>query len=146
METIYFSTQINASPERVWDVMLGKETYGHWAKAFGEGSYYEGNWDEGSDIKFLGEGGGMGMASRIKESRKPEFVSIEHIGIVSGGVVGTESEEAKKWAPAYENYTFVEMDGGTELSVSIDVLSEHKSMFEEMWPEALKLLKELAEK
>ncbi len=146
METIYFSTQINASPERVWDVMLGKETYGQWAKAFGEGSYYEGNWDEGSDIKFLGEGGGMGMASRIKTSRKPEFVSIEHIGLVMDGVVDTESEEAKKWAPAFENYTFKEVDGGTELSVSIDVLTEHKSTFEEMWPVALTLLKELAEK
>ncbi len=146
METIYFSTQINASPERVWDVMLGKETYGQWAKAFGEGSNYEGNWDEGSDIKFLGAGGGMGMASIIKTSRKPEFVSIEHIGLVMDGVVDTESEEAKKWAPAFENYTFTEVDGGTQLSVSIDVLTEYKSMFEEMWPVALTLLKALAEK
>lgn len=39
-----------------------------------------------------------------------------------------------------------EVDGGTELSVSLDVLPENKSIFEEMWPEALKLLKELSEK
>lgn len=145
METIYFQTHIKASPKKVWDTMLGQETYREWAKAFGEGSYYQGGWEEGSDILFLGDGGGMGMASRIKTSRKPEFISIEHVGIVKDGVVDTESADAKQWAPAYENYTFKEMDGGTELAVSIDVLSEHKSMFEEMWPEALRLLKELAE-
>lgn len=146
METINFSTQINATREKVWDIMLGKETYGEWAKAFGPGSHYEGDWNEGSTIQFLGADSQMGMASRIKASRKPEFLSIEHIGIVMAGVVDTTSDEAKKWAPSLENYTFKEVDGGTELSVSLDVLPENKSMFEEMWPEALKLLKELAEK
>lgn len=146
MEKIHFSTLINAPREKMWDIVFGKDTYGQWAKAFGADSYYDGSWEEGSDIKFLGPGGEMGMASKIKESRKPEFLSIEHVGIVSGGVVDTTSDEAKKWAPSFENYTFKEVDGGTELSVSVDVLPEHKSMFENSWPEALKLLKELAEK
>ncbi len=146
METIHFSAQIGASREKVWDTMLGKETYGQWAKAFGPGSQYKGDWEEGSEIQFLGEDGATGMASRIKESRKPEFISIEHIGIVMNGVVDSESEEAKKWAPSLENYTFEEEDGGTKLSVSIQVSPEYRSMFEETWPVALQLLKELAEK
>jgi uncharacterized protein YndB with AHSA1/START domain len=146
METIHFSTHINAPRQKVWDTMLGEGTYTQWAKAFGDGSHFVGDWNEGSNIQFLGEGGGMGMASKIKESRKPEFVSIEHIGIVMDGVVDTTSEDAKKWAPAYENYTFKEVEGGTELSVSLDILPENKAMFEEMWPQALRLLKELAEK
>ena len=146
METIHFSTQINTSREKVWDIMLGKETYKEWARAFGPGSHYVGDWNEGSAIQFLGADSQMGMASRVKESRKPEFISIEHLGIVMDGVVDTNSDEAKKWAPSLENYTFKEVDGVTELSVSLDVLPENKPMFDEMWPEALKLLKELAEK
>jgi uncharacterized protein YndB with AHSA1/START domain len=146
METIYFSTHIHAPREKVWDIMLSKDTYNQWAKAFDPGSQYIGDWNEGSQILFVGADSQMGMASKIKESRKPEFVSIEHVGIVKDGVVDTTSDEAKKWAPSFENYTFKEADGGTELSVSIDVMPEYKSMFEQMWPEALKLLKELAEK
>mgnify|MGYP006338700043 CR=1 FL=1 len=146
METIYFSAHINAPREKVWDIMLGKDTYIEWAKKFGQGSHYEGDWNEGSDIFFFGADSQTGMASKINESRKPEFVSIKHVGLVMNGVVDTTSDEAKKWAPAFENYTLKEVDGETELSVSLDILPEHKSMFEQMWPKALKLLKELVEK
>ncbi len=68
METLHFSTQIDASREKVWDTMLGEDTYGLWAKAFGDGSHYKGDWEEGSSIHFLGADGSTGMASRIKES------------------------------------------------------------------------------
>lgn len=146
METIHFSIHINAPKDTVWETMLSKDTYREWAKAFGLGSQYKGDWEEGSSIQFLGADGATGMASRIKENRKSEFISIEHIGIVGGGAVDTESDEAKKWAPALENYTFEEADGGTKLSVSVEVASEYKSMFEESWPTALELLKKLAEK
>jgi uncharacterized protein YndB with AHSA1/START domain len=146
METIHFTTHINAPREKVWDIMLGKETYNQWTKAFDPGSQYIGSWEEGAAIQFVGEDSQMGMASKIKENRKSEFVSIEHIGIVKDGVIDTTSDDAKKWSPSFENYTFKEVDGGTELSVSIDVMPEYKEMFEEMWPRALILLKELAEK
>lgn len=146
METLHFSVHIDASREKVWDTMLGEDTYGQWAKAFGEGSHYKGDWEEGSNIQFLGGDGATGMASRITENRKPEFISIEHIGIVGGGIIDTESDEAKKWSPSIESYTFEEMDGGTTLSVSVQVSSEYTSMFEETWPKALQLLKDLTEK
>lgn len=146
METLHFSTYIHASREKVWDTMLNKDTYGKWVKAFEPGSRYEGSWEEGSEIQFLAADSHMGMVSRIKESRKSEFVSIEHLGMVKDGVVDTTSDEAKKWAHSFENYTLKEVDGGTELSVSLDVMPEYKSMFEQSWPEALTLLKELAEK
>lgn len=85
------------------------------------------------------------MASRIKENRRHAYVSIEHLGIVANGVEDYSSPEASKWAPAYENYTFTEKDGGTELGVEIDVEEEHQAMFDDMWPKALQRLKEIAE-
>src|SRR5688572_26021299 len=110
MEKLRQTIFINAPRERVWDVMLSDETYRQWTSAFNPGSYYKGDWKEGSKILFLGpnpDGSGEGgMVSRIKENRPHEFISIEHLGIVQNGVEDTESEEAKKWAPAYENYTF----------------------------------------
>lgn len=87
------------------------------------------------------------MYSRIKENRKHEFVSIEHLGMIDGnGVIDTESDEVKKWTPAFENYTFKDVDGGTEVSIDLDVADEWKEMFDESWPKALDILKEIAEK
>jgi uncharacterized protein YndB with AHSA1/START domain len=146
METIHFSTHIQAPREKVWDIMLGKDTYSEWTKAFDPGSRYVGDWSEGSDMQFVGADAQSGMASKIKANRKPEFMSIEHVGVIKDGVVDTTSEEAQKWAGSHENYTFTEVDGGTELSVSIDTMPEYKAMFEQSWPEALTLLKALAEK
>jgi hypothetical protein len=48
--------------------------------------------------------------------------------------------------PAFENYTFKEKNGTTEVIVEMDINDEYKEMFEGMWPKALQKLKELAEK
>lgn len=149
MEKLHCSITINAPVGKVWDTMLNDATYREWTKPFSPGSYYEGSWEEGSKILFLGPdpktGEIGGMVSRIKENRPHEYISIEHIGIIKDGKEDTESEEAKKWAPAYENYTFKEVEGGTELSIDMDIEENYKSEFEEMWPQALEKLKELAE-
>lgn len=150
MQKIHFSIFINATKEKVWDTMLTDSTYREWTTAFHPGSYFKGDWSEGSKILFIGpdeeSGGEMGMVSRIAQSRLYEFVSIEHLGIYKNGIEDTESTEAKKWAPAFENYTLTEKDGGTEVHIDQDIEPDYKEMFEEMWPKALQILKELAEK
>jgi len=130
--------------------MLDDKPYREWTAAFNPGSYYKGDWSKGSKILFLGPdpktGEEGGMVSRIAENKPYEFISIEHLGIVKNGVEDTTSEEARKWAPAFENYTFKEKGGATEVLVEIDIEDENKKMFEEMWPKALQKLKEIAEK
>ncbi len=151
MQKIHFSIQINAQREKVWDIMLQDTTYREWTEAFHKGSYYKGDWGEGSKILFLGpaetgkkEGG---MVSRIKENRKYEFISIEHLGIVVDGVEDTTSENAMEWNSALENYTFTEKGGGTEVAVDIEVANDqYKEIFEGMWPKALLKLKEITER
>lgn len=130
--------------------MLGDETYRQWTRVFNPSSYYVGNWEEGSEMRFLGtdpEGKALdgGMYSRIQENRLHEFLSINHIGFIMNGVVDTTSDEVKKWTPAFENYTFIEKDGGTDVLVDIDIADEHKDEFEGMWPKALQDLKEMCE-
>jgi uncharacterized protein YndB with AHSA1/START domain len=147
MKKLHASIVISAPREKVWDTMLGDATYRQWTKPFHEGSYYKGSWEEGAKILFIGpnEEGEMGMVSRIKENRPYEFVSIEHQGFYKDGVEDTTSEEATKWTPAFENYTFRDVAGGTEVSVDVDVPEEYEAMFTEMWPKALQELKQLAE-
>jgi hypothetical protein len=150
MQKRHYSILINAPKHKVWHSMLDDKPYREWTKAFNEGSYYKGSWEQGSKILFLGPdpktGEESGMVSRIAENKPYEFISIEHLGIVQNGVEDTTSETARAWAPAYENYTFNDKDGATEVLVDIDIEDEHVQMFNEMWPEALRKLKELAEK
>lgn len=150
MEKLTFTTIINAPKEKVWHTMLDDATYRQWTKPFNEGSRYEGVWETGSEMKFIGcdENGkeSGGMYSRIKEARPYEFVSIEHLGMINeNGEIDTTSEAVKKWTPAFENYTFNDTDGGTEVLVEIDISDEWKDMFNDMWPKALVKLKEIAE-
>lgn len=150
METLRFTVTINAGKEKVWHAMLDDATYRQWTKPFNEGSRYVGEWKEGSEMRFIGvdESGKEvgGMYSMIRESRPFEFVSIEHLGMISEtGEIDTTSEMVKKWTPAFENYTLRDKDGGTEVLVEIDISDEWKDMFNEMWPKALIRLKEIAE-
>ncbi len=147
---MHLSTFINAPRKKVWEIMLADETYRMWASVFMEGSYYQGNWKEGSKILFLapnkdGQGEG-GMISRIAENRPYEFISIEHLGMMKDGVEDTTSDAIKNWVGAHENYTFIEKDGGTELLVDMDVVEEEKIYMEEAWQKGLEKLKVLIEK
>ncbi len=144
MKKLRYSISINSPREKVWDAMLGPETYRKWTEAFTEGSYYEGSWQKGARIRFLSPSG-EGMTSEIAENRKHEFVSIRHLGFVKGGVDDRESPEAKAATPAYENYSFKEKAGVTEVNVEMDSTEAYESMFNEMWPKALQKLKQICE-
>lgn len=150
MKKLHFSSLINAPKEKVWHAMLDDKSYREWTSAFNPGSYYKGDWNKGSKILFLGPnpetGEESGMVSRIAEHKPFEFISIEHLGIVQNGVEDTTSEEARKWSPAYENYSFKEKDGVTEVLVDLDVDETEAETFHEMWTAALQKLKEIAEK
>jgi hypothetical protein len=147
---MHISIAINAPKEKVWDTMLGPDTYRLWTEVFGAGSHYVGDWSQGSKILFLApdETGEMsGMMGRIKENRPYEYISVEYIGVVLAGKEDTSSEEANSVAGALENYTFKETDGATEVLVDMDMDDgdEFVEMFREIWPKSLQKLKELAE-
>ncbi len=152
MQKIHHSIKINAPAKKVWETVIGDKTYLLWTAPFSEGlsleAMVEGNWEEGSEIRFLARnetGGVDGMFSTIAESRPYEFLSIKHLGEIKDGVVDTESERVKAWTPAFENYTFKEVDGVTEFTVDMDSADEYAESLDGSWPKALLKLKELAE-
>lgn len=144
MKKLRYSARIGARPEAVWNAMLGPESYRDWASAFAEGSYYEGSFDEGETLRFLTPAG-EGMVARVAVCRPPEYVSIEHLGMVRDGVEDTTSEAVRAWAPAYESYSLREVDGATEVHVELDVLPDWEEFMNDTWPKALARLKSLCE-
>lgn len=153
MEKQHFSIVIDAPKQKVWEVMLGEETYSLWTDVFMPGSYFEGDWSEGSKMLFLApdESGKIsGSVFRIKENRPYEFVSMENIGMVQDGKEDITSKEATVYAGALENYTLKEMDSKTEVMVDLspvrDIPDDYNEMYHDMWHNALQKLKELVEK
>lgn len=144
-KTLRFSTLIQASALRVWELMLAPQSYRRWTAAFMEGSTYEGSWEEGSRIRFLAPNG-EGMVAEIAENRAGDFVSIRHLGeLRADGTEDLDSDAVQAWAPAYENYRFVERDGGCEVQVELEVMPPHEQFMRETWPKALDALKSVCE-
>ena len=139
---------INAPGEKVWKTLWEDATYRAWTSAFHESSWAKTNWEKGSKVLFLDDKNN-GMASRITDNIPNEYMGITHMGIVADGVEDYNSEEAKKWAGSYENYSLKTINGATEVKVEMggaDIPKEFEDYFAEAWPKALNKLKELAEK
>lgn len=145
VKRIQFSIQIFAPVKKVFDIMLAPETYQDWTSAFMAGSYYQGTWAEGEKIRFLSPSG-EGMYSEVAEYRPNEFVSIRHLGFINAnGEIDTTSDAVRQWTPAYENYTFAAIPGGTKLVIDQDVTEEYEAQMTQSWNNGLKRLKELCE-
>jgi len=126
-----------------------KGNFEQWTAEFNPTSTYEGSWEKGSKIYFVGtdeNGKRGGMVSEIAENIPFQFVSIHHYGILDGDIEITEGPEVEKWAGGLENYTFQEQEGMTTVTVDIDVTEDFLDYFNTAWPKALHKLRELAEK
>ena len=152
MKKQQYTKEIQASAEKVFKTMLGIgniETYEKWTAEFNPTSTYEGNWEKGAKIYFIGtdeNGKRAGMVSEIADIIPFKFVSIRHYGILDGENEITEGPEVEKWAGSLENYALQEDDGLTTLTIEIDVAEDYLDYFDNTWPKALETLKALAEK
>lgn len=145
---LHYQTQINASPEKVYTTMLGKDTYPVWTEIFNPTSRFEGDWSTGSRMHFFGtdeQGDVGGMVSNIQENRPGQYVSIEHIGIWHKGQEVTTGPDVEAWAGSHENYTFTPEGDGTLLDIHIDIAPGYTEYFDIHWPKALSKLKEICE-
>lgn len=151
MQKLQFKIEIYASAMKVYETMLGlksKATYEYWVAPFNPSSSYEGNWDKGSKILFVGldeKGKKGGMVSEIEEHKPAQFVSIRHYGFLDGDTEITTGEIVEKWAGGHENYSFEEKEGSTTLIVEMDIIDEYLDYFNNTYPKALDKLKEISE-
>lgn len=146
-EMLHFETEINCSPEIVYKTMLDKERFKDWTSDFNTTSRFEGSWEKGSKMRFLGtnkDGTTGGMLSIVRENIPERFVSIEHLGIVQNDEEITSGPEVDRWKGT-ESYTFTPMSGGTLLFIDMECNKEFKSYFEETYPRALERLKTICE-
>lgn len=152
MERMQFKKDISAPVKKVYETMIGKETFKQWTAVFNpssdfEGGGVEGSWEKGSKIMFVGTdktGKREGMVGYIRENIPNQYVSIEYKGILDGDHEITEGPLASDWQ-GFENYAFESHNGSTTVTVDIDVNDQMKEYFRETYPKALDKLKEICE-
>lgn len=151
MKKLRYNIKINAPVSEVYDVMLGisnKATYEQWTALFNPTSTYEGSWNKGSKMHFIGvdeNGEKGGMVSEIAENIPNRFVSIRHYGLLKADKEITVGPEVEKWACGFENYLFEEINGVSVLNVEVDTPDDFEDFMNETYPLALDRLKEICE-
>jgi hypothetical protein len=139
MEKLHFEIQISAEPAKVWSVLWDDISYRQWTTAFTEGSFYQGTWEEGSIMKFF-DAHNNGMYSRIEKNIPEKIMKFLHLGEIFNGI-----EAPQDWGEATEAYILEENEEGATLNVDIQTSEEFKSFFEEKFPNALRIIKNLSE-
>lgn len=152
MKKVQYNVDINASKSKVFDTMLGisdKSTYEQWTALFNPTSTYDGSWEKGSKMLFVGtdeKGEKGGMVSEVFDNIVNQFISIRHYGLMKDNEEITEGPEVEKWANGFENYTFLEKNGTTTVTVDMDMTDDFLDYMNETYPKALGKLKEICEK
>ena len=146
MEKLESKIDIAATPQKVWDRMIQPDTYKVWVNAAWPGSYYEGKWQKGENVRFISPGQG-GTLATIVEYRPYEYILAKHVAVLNpDGTEDRQSETARGWIGTTESYTFTERNGKTELKTEMNTNPEWGKMFTDSMPKALAKLKEICEK
>ena len=144
LKKLIFSTTINATKNKVWQILWDKETYKVWTSAFSEGSTAVSDWEEGSKIVFL-DGKGSGMYSIIDKKIPGELMIFRHIGEIKDNIEIPVDDKTKGWSGSLEEYKLKEANGATALTLEMDVIENFLDYMNKTFPLALQKLKELSE-
>ncbi len=146
MKNIEFKISIGGTKKKVWETMLAPVTYKEWVNEAWPDSFFEGEWKEGNNLRFITEDGSGTLATLI-EHRPYDYSFAKHIAVLQpGGIEDRDSDVAKGWIGTAESYTFTEKNNITELKVVLRINPEFEAMFNEGWPKALAKLKEICER
>ena len=145
METLKYQVEIDATAEKVWDVLWNEKTYSQWTHFFSPGSVMQTDWKVGGKTYFTDSSRQNGMVSTIERIEEPKYLIFKHLGELHNGVEDVDSEKVKAWNGSLEAYYLEENNGKTFLKVEVDVDNSYKDMMDEGFKKGLEIIKNLSE-
>ena len=139
MKLLEYTIQINATPEKVWDVLFTQDNYKKWASAMNEGTYFEGTWEEGTIMKFL-DPKNNGMYNLVEKNIPNKQLSMKHLGWILEGELSPQG-----WEDSTVEYVLEPKDNGTLLIGKVNSLDEFVDFFNSKYPKNFENIKNLAE-
>jgi uncharacterized protein YndB with AHSA1/START domain len=107
MKKLTYSIKINKPVNLVFEKLIDKSVYPAWAKAWGEGMTYEGEWKEGQHISFFDKTQG-GTKVLVEHVVPNETIKMKHVAMVNPQniEVALTDEMMQKWIGSREDYFF----------------------------------------
>lgn len=139
MKLLEYTIQINATPEKVWEVLFTQDNYKKWASAMNEGTYFEGTWEEGSIMKFL-DPKNNGMYNLVEKNIPNKQLSMKHLGWILEGELSPQD-----WEDSTLDYILEPNENGTLLIGKVNSLDEFVDFFNSKYPKNFENIKNLAE-
>ena len=139
MKLLEFTTQISATPEKVWNVLFTQDSYGKCSSAMNPGTYFEGNWEEVSIMKFLDQKNN-GMYNLVEINKENQLLRMKHLGWIMDGELSPQG-----WEDSTVTYILEPNENGTLLKAEVNSLDEFVEFFNTKYPQNLQLIKNLSE-
>lgn len=139
MKLLEYTIQINATPEKVWEVLFTQDNYKKWASAMNEGTYFEGTWEEGTIMKFL-DPKNNGMYNLVEKNIPNKQLSMKHLGWILEGELTPQN-----WEDSTLDYILEPNENGTLLIGKVNSLDEFVDFFNSKYPKNFENIKNLAE-
>lgn len=139
------SIHIQATPEKVWDILWNDSTYRIWCAPFCEGTYYKADrLEEGAKIHFLTPSG-EGMYSIIDKLIPNRLMSFRHQGSIIDYKEQDFTSETEAWNNMLETYELSPENNGTTLKIIFSTTDEYKDFMVNAFAKALQEVKRMAE-
>jgi len=139
MKLLEFTKQINAAPEKVWEVLFTQDGYRKWSSAMNEGTYFEGNWEQGSIMRFL-DPKNNGMYNLVEENVPNKVLKMKHLGWILDGELSPQG-----WEDSTVHYLLEPNENGTLLTAQVNSLDEFVDFFNTKYPQNFENIKKLSE-
>lgn len=148
MKEYRYTITIHKPQADVFETLMDKSVYPEWAKAWGEGMTYRGEWKKGEHISFVDKTQG-GTKALVEDLQSPDFIKLKHVAMVNpqGEEVPLSDDMMKKWIGTLEQYFLRRLaDDQTQLEIVLQMDEAFQEMMDGAWPKALQYLKDLCER
>ena len=139
MKLLEFKTQINAPADKVWKVLFTQDENRNWPSAVNEGTYFEGNWEEGSVMRFLDDENN-GMYNQIEKNIPNRELVMKHLGWIYDGELSPQD-----WEDSTVTYLLESNETSTLLIAKVNALDEFVDLFNAKYPSNFEKVKKLSE-
>ena len=139
MKLLEFKTQINAPADKVWKVLFTQDENRNWPSAVNEGTCFEGNWEEGSVMRFLDDENN-GMYNQIEKNIPNRELVMKHLGWIYDGELSPQD-----WEDSTVTYLLESNENGTLLIAKVNALDEFVDLFNVKYLSILEKLMKLSE-
>lgn len=139
MKLLEYKIQINARPDRVWEVLFTQDADRNWPSAVNEGTYFEGTWEEGSVMRFL-DAENNGMYNLVEENIPNQTLKMKHLGWIYDGELSPQN-----WEDSTVTYILEPNEKGTLLIAKVNSMDEFVDFFNSNYPPNFEKIKKLSE-